>query len=55
MVNGFSIIAGGTGNSRRPQRVLETLEWVRAPLPAACWQELRDRALLRAGAPLSRE
>ena len=54
-MNAFSIIAGGTGNSRRPQRGLETLEWVRAPIPGAFWQELRDRALLRAGAPLPRE
>lgn len=37
--------------TRRPERVLDNLELVRAAIPAAFWRELRDRKLIRADAP----
>ena len=38
--------------TRRPERVLDNLELVRAAIPAAFWQELRDRDLIRRDAPV---
>ena len=38
--------------TRRPERVLENLELVRQDIPSAFWDELRDRELVRADAPM---
>ena len=38
--------------TRRPERVLDNLELVRVEIPSAFWDELRDRELIRADAPV---
>jgi len=38
--------------TRRPERVLDNLELVRAEIPAAFWEELRASDLIRSDAPL---